>query len=75
MSEDEEETVRVSTSIPRSTMSWLREQYPDATSDSMRLVMAISDARRLARMQEAPRDVEICLDPEAIEAYRGEGDE
>jgi len=44
---DDGGTQRVSTSIPRSTVDWLRETYPDASSDGERLRHAISDARLL----------------------------
>lgn len=44
-----DDTVRVSSSMPRATLAWLQANYPDATSDSQRLVMAISDARAYRR--------------------------
>lgn len=59
MSDEEDDRVRLSTTVPKDSLDWLRERYPDATSDSMRLVMAISDARDFEELIGCPRDVEI----------------
>jgi len=55
---EKDEKVGVKTTIPESTYRWLCENYPDATSDSQLLVLAISDARSFRRQQ----GVEVCVD-------------
>ena len=56
------DTTKLSTTVPDETVEWLRAAYPDATSDSMRLVMCISDARKLHALMEARRVTEIAID-------------
>jgi len=41
------ETVKITATVPRGTREWLRDRYPDATSDSQRILMSIKDARDL----------------------------
>jgi hypothetical protein len=38
-------TKSITATLPDETVEWLRRNYPDATSDSARIAMAISDAR------------------------------
>lgn len=59
------ERATVTVTMPQSTLDYLREMYPDATSDSMRLLMAISDARKLDQILAARRVTEVAIeDPE-----------
>lgn len=41
-----DETIKIQATLPEGSGEWLRETYPDAKSDSERVAMAISDARR-----------------------------
>lgn len=47
-------TQSITATLPTRTVRWLRDAYPDATSDSQRLGMAVSDAR-LVREAEVER--------------------
>lgn len=39
------DTTKVTVTMKEQTLDWLHENYPDATSDSQAVMMAISDAR------------------------------
>jgi len=41
------DTVKITATVPEQTRDWLRDRYPDATSDSQRVLMSIKDARDL----------------------------
>ena len=56
------ETTKVQATVPDRSIEWLREMYPDAKSDSERMAMAISDARKLHKLLEARRVTEIAID-------------
>lgn len=42
------DTTKISVTVPQETQVWLRERYPDSTSNSQAVVMAINDARDLS---------------------------
>ena len=44
------ETVKVSVAMNEETVEWLEDQYPDATSRSQSVVLAISDARNFQKL-------------------------
>jgi hypothetical protein len=64
MTDSDGETVKMSTTAKKETQEWLRERYPDATSDSQRIIMAISDAREFERMLHENETIVIPNDSE-----------
>ena len=56
------ETRKVSATLPEQTLEWLIEMYPDAKSDSERVAMAISDARKFHKMISANRVASVTVD-------------
>jgi hypothetical protein len=56
------ETVKITATVPEDTREWLRSRYPDATSDSQRILMSIKDARDLEAIIRS-NDTVIVGDP------------
>jgi hypothetical protein len=56
------DTTKVSVTMPKSTREWLRSRYPDSTSDSQAVLMAIKDARDLETIMESNNTVVIQSD-------------
>jgi hypothetical protein len=50
MDEAGSDTRKVNVTMPADSLEWLQERYSDATSDSMRVLMAIQAARDLDRL-------------------------
>ena len=50
-----EGTTKVTVTMNEKTKEWLEQRYPDATSNSQAVVLAISDARDFEKLVEADR--------------------
>jgi hypothetical protein len=63
------DTVSVTVTMKEDTYDWLDEAYPDATSKSMAVLQAITDARRMEKMFSEDYAIVMDADLEDIERF------